>query len=452
MGPGMVTMSGLREAFLAFRKANHGNTAIIFALAIIPIIGLVGAAVDYSRGNSAKAAMQAAVDATALMLSREVSDLTKSQLDSKATRYFSGNFNRTDVTGIKITPTYTSSGGTQLVVTGSGKVATTFMKVLGRKSMTIDVTSTVRWGSMRMRVALALDNTGSMAESGKMAALQTATKSLLNQLKANAASNGDIYVSIIPFSEDVNVGKANYSASWIDWTDWDDNNGQDSVTTTCSSYRVGKNRRPDRRCSTSTTWMASDHSTWNGCVTDRDQSYDTTVDAPTGSASINPSKLFPADQNGSCPAQMMGLSYDWNSMTTLVNQMTPAGTTNQAIGLAWAWLSLVGGGPLSVPVKNSTYQYQDVIVLLTDGLNTHDRWYDDAASIDARQEIVCKNIKAAGITLYTIQVNTGGDPTSTLLRNCASSPDKFFLLTTANSIVTTFNQIGITLSNLRLAK
>ena len=34
----------------------------------------------------------------------------------------------------------------------------------------------------------------------------------------------------------------------------------------------------------------------------------------------------------------------------------------------------------------------------------------------------CNNIKAAGITLYTIQVNTGGEPTSTLLQNCAGSP------------------------------
>jgi hypothetical protein len=132
--------------------------------------------------------------------------------------------------------------------------------------------------------------------------------------------------------------------------------------------------------------------------------------------------------------------------------MSPAGTTNQAIGLAWAWLSLVGGGPLTVPAKNPAYKYQDIIILLTDGLNTHDRWYDDASLIDARQQIVCRNIKAAGITLYTIQVNTGGDPTSTLLRNCASSPDKFFLLTSANGIITVFNQIATALSNLRLAK
>ena len=59
--------------------------------------------------------------------------------------------------------------------------------------------------------------------------------------------------------------------------------------------------------------------------------------------------------------------------------------------------------------------------------------------------------KAAQITVYTIQVNTGGDPTSTLLQNCASDPGKFFLLTSAVQIVTTFGQIGTALQNLRLS-
>ncbi len=72
--------------------------------------------------------------------------------------------------------------------------------------------------------------------------------------------------------------------------------------------------------------------------------------------------------------------------------------------------------------------------------------------------MTCDNVKAAGITLYTMQVNTGGDPTSTLLQNCAGSPgkypdsSKFFLLTSSTQIVTTFNQIGTQLSNLYLAK
>ncbi len=93
-----------------------------------------------------------------------------------------------------------------------------------------------------------------------------------------------------------------------------------------------------------------------------------------------------------------------------------------------------------------------MIILLTDGLNTQDRWYTDQASIDARQAMTCANIKAAGITLWTVQVDTGGDPTSTLLQNCASDSSKFFLLTSSSQIITTFNQIGTALSNLRVAQ
>jgi predicted lipoprotein with Yx(FWY)xxD motif len=96
-----------------------------------------------------------------------------------------------------------------------------------------------------------------------------------------------------------------------------------------------------------------------------------------------------------------------------------------------------------------------VIILLSDGLNTQDRRYTNASSIDARQQKTCDNIKAAGITIYTVQVNTDGEATSTLLQNCASNTtgttDHFFLLTSSDQIVTTFNQIGTSLSNLRLA-
>ena len=41
---------------------------------------------------------------------------------------------------------------------------------------------------------------------------------------------GDIYVSIVPFAKDVNVGASNYNAAWIDWTDWDADNGTCSAT------------------------------------------------------------------------------------------------------------------------------------------------------------------------------------------------------------------------------
>jgi hypothetical protein len=148
----------------------------------------------------------------------------------------------------------------------------------------------------------------------------------------------------------------------------------------------------------------------------------------------------------------MPLTYNWTQLNQKIDDMSPNGLTNQAIGLAWAWLSLGTGGPLTVPPKDPNFKYDEVIILLSDGLNTEDRWYSDQASIDGRQQIACNNVKASGVTLYTVHVNTDGDPTSTLLRNCASDPSKFFILTSANDMVTTFNTIGTQLSNLRVAK
>ena len=58
-------------------------------------------------------------------------------------------------------------------------------------------------------------------------------------------------------------------------------------------------------------------------------------------------------------------------------------------------MSLAGGGPFTVPAMDPNYQYKQVIILLTDGLNTQDRWYTSAISIDNRQKMTCDNIKAA---------------------------------------------------------
>ncbi len=137
--------------------------------------------------------------------------------------------------------------------------------------------------------------------------------------------------------------------------------------------------------------------------------------------------------------------------------MSPDGNTNQAIGLQWGWQTLTSA-PFIVPTKDPNYQYKEVIILMTDGLNTQNRWYNNQASIDAREQITCNNINAAGITLYTVHVNTDGDPASNLLKQCAGSPgkypdsDKYFMLTSANALITTFAQIGTELSNLRVAK
>ena len=434
----------------SFLRDRAGNVAMTFGLATLPIIGSVGAAIDFSHANSVKSAMQAALDSTALMLSRDAATLSSGDLQTKAKNYFTALFTRPEATNIVITAAYTQSGGSQVTVNGAAKVPTALMGIVGYNSITVNGSAIAKWGSERLRVALALDNTGSMNDDGKMSALKSATKSLLLQLKGAASVNGDVYVSIIPFSDDVNVGENNYNASWIDWGDWDD----DNTTISCTGRR-------GRSCRT----VPLNHNQWNGCVADRgksnephNQNYDQKVTAPGNSSSSK----FPADQSDNCPVAMKGLSYDWSGMNNLVDDMSPAGSTNQPIGLVWAWQSLVGGGPLTAPAKDSNYTYKEIIILMSDGLNTQDRWYGTGSgvstSVDKRMydssdgSGTCANAKAAGMTIYAIQVDTGGDGLSSVMQNCASSSDKFWRITSAGDLGTVFNAIGTNLTKLRVAK
>ena len=533
----------LVRSFSRFRRHRRGNVAITFALALIPLLAFVGVAIDYSRANAMKADLQAALDSTVLMVSKNAASLSSDQLQSTGRKYFLALFNDPKANNIKFNVSYSTSGGSNLVVDASADIDTSFIRIFGFNTITVGASSTAKWGSTRLRVALVLDNTGSMADDGKISALKTATKNLLKQLKSAASVDGDVYVSIIPFSKDVNAGTY---ASWdgsIDWSqDWTNvapsastrnstpdndvgpgsscpyssrsygytcvtqpggsnqtntipsggsNKGYicpsnsfgcyDSVAQTtvvssgrfascwgysnCSCSGHGSNTVCSQT-SYSHTWFV-DKTKWNGCISDRGdadapspQNYDQNVTAPVSGVSAS---QFPAEQYGYCPLQMMGLSYDWGRMSNVVDDMTPNGSTNQPIGLVWGWQSLVGGGPFTAPSMDGNYKYQQIIILLSDGLNTQDRWYGDgshtSSDVDTRMYDAsrggagtCANIKAADITLYTIQVNTGHDPTSTLLQNCASSSDKFFLLTSANQIITTFQKIGTDLSQLRIAR
>jgi Flp pilus assembly protein TadG len=420
-----------------FWNNRHGGVAPMLALTLVPLMGAVGVAVDYSQANATKAAFQAALDSTALMLSKTAATQTGIQLQTTATSYFNALFSRPNTSGVAISATYSSTGGSTVVLTATATVQTNFLGILGYSSLPISATSTSTWGNSRLRVALVLDNTGSMSNSSKMTALKTASQNLLTQLQAAAVNAEDVYVSIVPFSKDVNVGTGNVTASWLRWDLWEAVNGSCSnsnysTQSTCTSHNK--------------TWTPANHSTWNGCITDRDQNYDTTNDAP-----IAGSTLYPAEQYDSCPTQLTGLSNDWTALGSEITAMQPNGNTNQAIGLQMGWQSLTAS-PFTIPAKDSNYTYQDVIILLTDGLNTEDRWYTSASSIDTRERKTCDNIKAAGIKIYAVQVNTDHEATSTLLQNCASDSSKFFLLTSSTQIVTTFAQIGTALSNLRIAQ
>ena len=451
MKPHRKLLDSLQARLREFRSADGANVTVMFALATVPMIGFVGAAVDYSHANSIKSAMQAAADSTALMLSKEAGNLSSSQIQTKGNDYFKALFNRPEATGLALNIAYTTTEGSKVVVGASADIKTDFMQMMGFSKIKVGVNSVARWGTTKLQVALALDVTGSMGWDNKMPALKTAAKELLTTLQNAAATNGDVRVAIVPFAEHVNVGASNFNANWIDWTDWDDDNGQDVSTTTCTMQKTGKSGKLKKRCDTSTNWVPANHNTWNGCITDRDKDFDVKNSTPNpADLSLPPgqaSTMFPAEQSDSCPAALMGLSHDWLALKNKIDSLQPNGATNQPIGLAWAWMALTPGAPLNPPAK--TADTQQAIILFSDGMNTRDRWYQTQQPIDNRQAIACANAKAAGITIYTVLVMAG---TSDVMRNCASKPEFYFEITAPNQTVTAFNAIGTSLTKLRLAQ
>ncbi len=218
----------MRRSMRELRTANGANVAIIFALSVVPIVGLVGAAVDYSQANSIKTAMQAAANSTALMLAKNIGSgkINSGAVNEQGNSYFVAMLNRPTAKNVSVTAAYTAQDGPQVTLAATASLKTNFVGLLGFSTMHIGVNSRAAWGGgPKLQVALALDNTGSMAEWNKMGSLKSATHALLDQLKATASNPNDVIVAIIPFAKEVNVG-ANSTASWLSWTAWDAANGK----------------------------------------------------------------------------------------------------------------------------------------------------------------------------------------------------------------------------------
>ena len=130
--------------FARFLKNCKGGVAPMLALSTIPIMAAAGAAVDYSRANSVRAAMQATLDTTGLMLAKESESLSDEQLGAKGNDYFNINFTRPEVQNITTTVVDSLSGGGVLLnLSAKGSLKTTFMGVLGAPTMTILVKTSV---------------------------------------------------------------------------------------------------------------------------------------------------------------------------------------------------------------------------------------------------------------------------------------------------------------------
>src|SRR5262245_20832994 len=100
-----------RVRWRAFREAQGGNVAMIFALALFPVMLMVGAGVDYSRAARIRTLLQDTLDATGLMLARTPSIATynAAQLQTLANTYFNAQFNPPDAHNSTVQATFDPS-------------------------------------------------------------------------------------------------------------------------------------------------------------------------------------------------------------------------------------------------------------------------------------------------------------------------------------------------------
>lgn len=191
--------------------------------------------------------------------------------------------------------------------------------------------------------------------------------------------------------------------------------------------------------------------------------------------------------NRNCNIQpLMRLTTDFDSVRSGINAMVASGTTNIPMGLVWGWHTLSPRTPFADGVAYLTDKHKKIVVLMTDGDNTispidtpNGSDYSGigfvrqgrviaangsaitetassatrTAGLDYRLSTLCQNMKAASndIEIYTIRVEvTGGS--STVLRNCATSPDYYYDVSNASQLTAVFQSIAGQIAALHLAK
>jgi len=152
----------------------------------------------------------------------------------------------------------------------------------------------------------------------------------------------------------------------------------------------------------------------------------------------------------------------------------------------WGWHVLSPNAPFADGVAYGTPKVTKVVILLTDGDNTNDETSDPENSIytglgymwqkrllksgstsvyldenstaterrdaiDDREAILCTNMKAKGIVIYSIGVGVSSHSKS-ILQACATYSDYYYDVTDASQLDTVFDNIAGAIASLRISK
>ena len=408
-------LKSLRSGLRRFARNRRGSIAILFGLAVIPIVLGIGVAVDYGRALLVRERMSSAADAAALAIG-SWTGLTDAERRTKAQQYFDANYPSAAL-GTVGTLNVTFPGD-DIKVEVSGTVPTTFMRLANINSVNVGSSAIITVKQRKIELALVLDTTGSMGSGGKMTSLKNAAEEMVKTLFDGNAISPDVKIAVVPFSGAVNIGTDKLNSGWLDKgkypnmsviakEDLDFDSGQSALTL----YDDLKKEK--------SSWA------WSGCVRERDDPYELTDDAPVSSATLFAPYLAPDEPDdkgyansyidddkcgesggkggkgrggkpGPAACQLYTGKYenpkadassakgpDWNcppnpvtaltdeksTVTSAINALTPDGYTVIPAGLLWGWRVLSPGEPFTDGAPYNSDEWIKAIVLLSDGEN-----------------------------------------------------------------------------------
>ena len=456
--------SGLSRLCKRFTKSEAGNMALMTAFGSVFLIGGLAVAIDMTRGINARTNLADATDAIALMLAKG-DYATTAEMEAAAQTYLVLHYPGDEGSRLKIVEI--EKNGDAVSVLLANNVDTHFSGLFNTTDLDVTAKAEAIYAEKEMDIALVLDTTLSM-QGSKMTSLKGAANDMVDTI--DGYKNAKVRMSVVPFSNYVNVGLSRRNAPWLR-VDPDSSTttnecrnvrpvisrsncrtvrqtcDRDGTKVPCNRQVCDVKRGPQQRVCGPVTR----NRTWNGCVGSRAEPHDTRVDFG--------GNRVPGLINARCGAEIQTLTSDFRNVKSTIDSMSADGNTYMPAGLLWGWRTLDN----RMPLRSRTTKAEKVLILMTDGNNSRSKqgeWHEfgrrrqdeDAAqrAADAKTRTLCNAIKDEDITVYTIAYEVTDRDTQTLLNNCASTQANYFNARNAAELNKAFREIGESLNELRI--
>ena len=205
----------LRAGTKSLISDQRGNAFMLTAAAIVPVIGIVGSAVDIGRAYMTQLRLQQACDAGVLAGRRAMGGASYSEAaQSEANKMFNFNFPEAKygASGILFSSEADESGS-DVSGQASAVLPTELMFMFGKDQFRLSANCTAKLEISNVDVMMVLDVTGSMASKAdsddddtKIAALRAAAKDFYATLASADIGDGRLRFGVVPYSSSVNVG------------------------------------------------------------------------------------------------------------------------------------------------------------------------------------------------------------------------------------------------------